>query len=191
MLLLPHHSSAAQRRPTNKPLCKQMSHDMFVCCAESSRQVLQSFVLILLWFYQTLIISLGNMWPQLGLHLRHQRSRLFCVVASIWGIWLHWTLFFTSCKRILPTHSVCMRDRQKLAVHLMLSFLFCCLHMNDLDKLDTYWCLGLRSQLASCTGRHMKSPFDIYTDMSELQILYVTVIFVKGHPDMKQLMAYL
>lgn len=94
MLLLPHHPSAAQRRPTNKPLCKQMSHDMFVCCAESSRQVLQSFVLILLWFYQTLIISLGNMWPQLGLHLRHQRSHLFCVVASIWGIWLHWTLFF-------------------------------------------------------------------------------------------------
>lgn len=98
MLLLPHHSSAAQRRPTNKPLCEQMSHDMFVCCAESSRQVLQSFVLILLWFYQTLIISLGNMWPQLGLHLRHQRSRLFCVVASIWGIWLHWTLFLQAAK---------------------------------------------------------------------------------------------
>lgn len=98
------------------------------------------------------------MWPQLGLHLRHQRSRLFCVIASIWGIWLHWTLFFTSCKRIFPTHSVCMRDGQKLAVHLMPSFLFCCLHMSDLDKLDTYWCLGLRSQLASCTGRHMKSP---------------------------------
>lgn len=137
MLLLPHHSSAAQRRPTNKPLCKQMSHDMFVCCAESSRQVLQSFVLILLWFYQTLIISLGNVASVGSASKTSKISSLLCRCLHMRDL-ASLDTFFTSCKRILPTHSVCMRDGQKLAVHLMPSFLFCCLHMSDLDKLDTY-----------------------------------------------------
>ena len=36
-----------------------------------------------------------------------------------------------------------------------------------------------RGQHAGCTGHHMKKPFEIHTDMSELQILYVTVISVR------------
>lgn len=135
MLLLPHHSSAAQRRPTNKPLCKQMSHDMFVCCAESSRQVIcvnPSLVLSdINHLFGKHVASVGSASKTSKISFLLCRCLHMRDLASL-------DTFFTSCKRILPTHSVCMRDGQKLAVHLMPSFLFCCLHMSDLDKLDTY-----------------------------------------------------